>query len=78
MQKKMQIGHNLVVNGTFNFLKIALISMKISSIYSCTTLVIIFLKKFKDLYKIKQLPNQSVKDFVKVWKQVATKITILE
>ena len=31
---------------------------------------------FKDLCKIKQLPNQSIKKFIKVWKQMATKITM--
>ena len=31
---------------------------------------------FKDLCKIKQLPNQYVKDFVKVWKQIPNRITM--
>lgn len=31
---------------------------------------------FKDLCKIKQLPNQSIKDFVKIWKQMVNRITM--
>lgn len=31
---------------------------------------------FKDLYKIKQLPNKSVKEFINIWNQMATKISM--
>lgn len=33
---------------------------------------------FKDSYKTKQLPNQSIRDFIKVWKQTTNKIIIPE